>query len=119
MTCLWVGIVDGQFRVMHQRRLHDVRGGPHPPELGDTGTGVVACVARDGEAGVKGLGVGEWEPSGKAAQELYQLARARSSASYGADSFLATAVIGNRCSYINRPSMSPRCIGSTGYSSRP
>ena len=98
---------------------HDVRGGPHPPELGDTGTGVVACVARDGEAGVKGLGVGEWEPSGKAAQELYQLARARSSASYGADSFLATAVIGNRCSYINRPSMSPRCIGSTGYSSRP
>ena len=20
MTCLWVGIVDGQFRVMHQRR---------------------------------------------------------------------------------------------------
>ena len=50
-----------------------MRGGPHPPELGDTGTGVVACVARDGEAGVKGLGVGEWESSGKAAQELYQL----------------------------------------------
>ena len=83
------------------RGLHDLRGGPHPPELGDTGTSVVACVARDGEAGVKGLGVGEWEPSGKAAQELYQLARARSSASYGADSFLATAVIGNKCSYIN------------------
>ena len=31
MTCLWVGIVDGQFRVMHQRRVFQARLGPCVP----------------------------------------------------------------------------------------
>ena len=40
MTCLWVGIVDGQFRVMHQRR--------------DALTGLVHHSDRGTQAGFKG-----------------------------------------------------------------